>query len=175
MTYVHPNNNPGGIEYNTTLFMFVKSWFMPVEAGATMNDTWLIVPALRSAGLAAGTDIYSPININLENVALMIVTAEGKVLKASRVPTGKLLPAEEFKAVQKDAFNIPEWERTTNQAWPYQEMFNGKKIRERYQEKFGTDQSAFGAILSDTSISYNKARAAVMARPCNCGKPSYSG
>lgn len=175
MIYVHPNNNPGNIEYNTTLFMFVKSWFMPAEAGATMNDAWLIVPALRSPGLAPGSEAYSPLNINLENVALMILTEQGKVLKASRVPTGKILPLEEFNDVKKEAFNIPEWEKSTGQAWPYQSMFDGKAIRDRYQAKFGTDKTAFGAILSDTSISYNKARASVMARPCNCGKPSYSG
>jgi hypothetical protein len=167
--YVHPENNPGNIEYNSSLLVFVKSWFIPVESGGTSEDRWLRIPAIKTEGLS-GQDVYTPLNINVETVASMILTEEGKVRKAPSVPVGTQMPKVEFDAIQKDVFDIGEWETTTKQPWPYRAMFDGKMVRERYQAKHGNNIAPFGSVLSESSISYNNARAAVMSRPCNCGK-----
>lgn len=174
MIYVHPDNNPGNLEYTHKIFMFVKSWFVPVEEGVVPNDTWYAVPAIKSQGLA-GQTIYTPININIESVSLMIVDEEGKVIKASRVAPGRELPESNLESIKREVFDISDWERGTGQAWPYRKMFDSKLITARYQSKYGTDQTPFQAIMSDTNNAYNNARASVMARPCNCGKPQYSG
>ncbi len=169
--YVHPDNNPGNIEYDCGLYVFIKSWFMPVEEGGTSEDRWLFIPALRSRGLA-DQELFTAININLETVAMMVVTEDGVVTKGASIPPGKKVPKEEFEAVKREALNISEWERATGQAWPYSKMFEGRLVRERYQAKYGSNQAPYGAVLSDTSISYNNVRRAMMSRPCNCGNKS---
>lgn len=167
--FVHPDNNPGNIDYNSSLYMFVKSWFLPTEEGSTMVDTWLRIPALKSENLSGGYS-YTSLNINVDTISMMVVTEEGTVLKASSVPPGKVLPSAEFEAVKRDALDVSEWERTRNTPWNYRMMFDSKSIRERYQLRYGNNTAPYGAVLSDTSISYNSARRAVMSRPCNCGK-----
>lgn len=167
--YVHPENNPGNIEYNASIYVFVKSWFMPTETGAIVSDTWLKIPALKEPALISGYR-YTSLNINVETISMMVLTDEGIVIRASDVPPGKQMPIQEFEAIKKDALDIGEWEKTNSMPWPYRKMFDGKAIRERYQQKYGTNQLPFGAVLSDSSVSFNTARAAVMSRPCNCGK-----
>lgn len=169
--FVHPINNPGNIEFNTTLFMFVKSWFVPAEEGTSLPDSWLRVPAIQSPGLSAGTFIYTPININIETVAMMSVTEEGKVLKASRVDVSqKVIDAEKLAEIREQAIDISAWEQQLDKPWPYRDMFNSQLISARYRNRYGEDRAPFHSILSDTNVVYNEARASVMARPCNCGK-----
>lgn len=169
--YVHPDNNPGNIPFDSELYVFVKSWFIPVEDGGTSEDRWLVIPALKQVD-SNGRESYTPININVETIAMMVLTTDGKVVKAPSVPSGKQMPNAEFEAIKRDAFNISEWEKTTSRAWPYAEMTSGKLVRQRYVNKYGNNQAPYGAVLSDSSISYNNARASVMSRPCNCGKKS---
>ncbi len=167
--YVHPNNNPGNIDFDTSLYVFVKSWFIPVEEGGTSEDRWLRIAACSSTDLQ-GNLRYTPLNINVETVAMMVLTEEGVLLKAPSVKPGTKMPSAEFEAIKRETFDIGEWEKATQQPWPYAKMFDGKLVRERYQAKYGTNNAPYGAVLSDSSISYNAARRAVMSRPCNCGK-----
>ena len=163
-------NNPGSIPYNAYLYMFVRSWYMPMNPdGSVPDDAWLKVPALKSIA-PGGKANYVPCNAHLSQIAMITITADrGVVTKISRARPNKLLKAETLRMIEGEAIDISSWEKENNTSWPYLEMVNKELIRVKYSLKHGSDSTPFFEVYS-TNPSLLAVKKQIDYRPCNCGK-----
>jgi hypothetical protein len=168
---VYVFNNPGNLQFNTFLLIFVRSWHMPwSENDEPMDDTWLRVPALRSSN-RAGNATYICINSNVEMMAPIVLgEEESVVLKIGRNKPRKPIPTGLTQAVKMDALDVSEWERENQKSWPYKEMFVPELVKQRYAIKHGNMDAPYMNAVP-TSRTYNMVRRTAMPTPCrSCGK-----
>jgi hypothetical protein len=173
MIYVHPDNNPSGLEYNAILYCFMRSWNCPdVEGFDFKGDTWFAVPALRRE---TQRDVaFTIINSKIEMTAMMIVADNAMLLKATRVNLNQKVAQHQIEQITQQAFDIGKWEKMHSQPFPYENMFDGKLVQKRYQAKNGTNSEAYFSIASENSL-FTEIKKKVSPKPCNCGKPQYVG
>ncbi len=173
--YVH--HNPGNIDYNSYMLMFVHGWYMPTQIGEPVKeDTWLRVPAMRVKPFSAHADFtYTPMNNDLRMISTLDVAEDtGKVLKAFRARPGKNIGEEELAQVVREAVDISAWEKSNEQSWPFKVMFDQRLIKHRFEIKHGTASRSEFFNKKSTNLVYNQIRAKVIPKPCNCGRPRYT-
>jgi len=164
-------NNPGNLQFNTHLLIFVRSWYMPwTESDEPMDDTWLRVPAIRAAG-QSGIPHYTCINSNIEMMAPIVLGEdENMVLKIGRNKPRKPIPSGLIQAVRLDSLDVPSWEQEHQKSWPYQEMFLTELVKQRYAIKHGNVDAPYMNAVP-TSRTYNMVHRTAMPTPCrSCGK-----
>ena len=163
--YVH--HNPGSVEFNATLYMFVRSWYVPTELDEPpAEDTWFRVPAYKTLG-PQGRDSYVPINSNLAITSMLHLTEEGLIIKAARAKPYKSINDVLLNRIKTAAIDIPEWEYQSQESWPYAAMFKKELVRHRYIAKYGETQNAYFDVASMDKI-YMEVRRSVLPKPCGC-------
>lgn len=166
MIYVH--DNPGNIPYNATLYVFMRQWYLPeLHNHKFTKDSWLKVPALREETRDSVT--YTCINSNFEYTAMMRVTDNGRLVGAARTKPDQPITQLQLDDIARVAFDIPQWERINQMAFPYHEMFDGKLTNARYQALNGTSRAAFFTHETSDPL-FREIKKTVSPRPCNCGK-----
>lgn len=171
MIYVH--DNPQGLEFNSVMYCFMRSWNCPVIPGFDFKgDTWFAVPAIRRETQRDVT--FTIINSNIEMTAMMIVADNGMLLKATRVNLQQKVGQHQIEQIVQQAFDISKWEKMHQQTFPYGNMFDGKEVKKRYAAKNGSNTEAYFSIASENSL-FTEIKKKVSPKPCNCGKPQYVG
>lgn len=182
--FVHPVNNPANLTYNTSVLMFLRSWYMPFsETGCPNADNWVIVPAIASPlpdtgvdanAQAARTYVYP--NPNIQLIATAIIDPEtGYVTRMARSKANVKIDLRIVDWIKFEALSIPDYEEAKDKPWPYASMFEIPKIRERFHAKYGSSNTLYDApIISGT---FEKVRKLVATPPCNCKNKGaqYSG
>lgn len=161
--YVHNSE----LEFNTVIYCLLRAYHLPVLDGQELplQDTWFIVPAVQHGPM------INLVNSNISIVALAMIDAAGRTVKAHRV-NPQIAPAlsdYEISQIKKEAFDIPVWEQTQQKSFPYDSMFDKESMAARYVASGVTQQQ----VMSQTSsnILYNEIRRKVQPRPCTtCGK-----
>ncbi len=161
--YVH--NKVEGLTFNAIAYCLMKVWHLPDIEGIGKEDRWFAVPAVKIG------PIYNIINANFEFTALMILDADGRLIKSHRVNlnTAPKIDGFELEEIKRQAFDIPMWERANQAPFPYESMFEGSRIAQRYQAASVDQQRTVNNGASSNQV-YNKIRSKVQPRPCNCGK-----
>ena len=171
--FVHPDNNPSQLEYNSSMFCFMRSWNCPdIEGFDFKGDSWLAVPALRHETRQSVT--FTIINSKIELTAMMIVADNGMLLKATRVNLQQKVPSHQIDQIVAQAFDISKWEKLHNKPFPYENMFDGKQVTRRYAAKNGNNSTEYFSIASENAL-FTEIKKKVSPKPCNCGKPQYIG
>ena len=173
MIYVDPSHNSNGIEYNSLMYVFMRKWYLPELPNFEFkNDSWFAVPALRTETRESVS--YTIINSRLEMAAMMIVSENGMLLKANRSKLHQKVPDHQLQQIEQQAFNISNWEKINQLPFPYDDMFDGKKVKERYHSANGTNTEAYFSIASENQL-FTEIKKVVSPKPCNCGKAHYLG
>lgn len=171
MIYVH--DNPNNLEFNSVMYCFMRSWNCPdIEGFDFKGDTWFAVPAIRRE---TQRDVsFTIINSKIELTAMMIVADNGMLLKATRVNLQQKVAQHQIEQIVAQAFDISKWEKMHQKSFPYENMFDGKQVQQRYQAKNGTNSEAYFSIASENQL-FTEIKKKVSPKPCNCGKPQYIG
>lgn len=158
-------DNPGNIQFNALVYCLMRVWHLPDLPNIAKEDQWFAVPALKNG------ETYNIINSNFELTALMMVAEDGRLVKSHRVnlSLAPKIDGFELEELKRQAFDIPLWEQTNQQAFPYASMFESSRIGQRYS---ASSAEAKASVLNSSSnnIVYNKIREQVKPKPCNCGK-----
>jgi len=171
MIYVH--DNPQKLEYNALLYVFMRQWYTPELPNHTFKgDTWFKVPAIRTETMDKVS--YTIINLKLEMSAMMIISDNGRLMKANRVNLDQKVAPHQIEQIHEEAFDIPAWEKANQQAFPYDLMFNSAEVNRRYRALNGTSTNAYFSIDSSNSL-FKEIKKSVSPKPCNCGKAHYMG
>lgn len=165
MIYVH--NAPEGLEFNAIVYCLMRAWHLPDIPNIVPEDQWFSVPAVKIG------PIYNMVNSNFNLTALMMIDADGRVVKSHRVNLNIAPRVEgfELEELKRQSFDIPLWEETNQQEFPYATMFDPARISQRYAETNPIDNSAVYSGASTNTV-YNQIRERIQPRPCNCGKGS---
>lgn len=157
MNDIYVYNNPGNIAFNSYLYAFVRAWYTLDGS----NDLWLKVPALNSGGSILC------INSNIESIALLLLADDGTVLKShsSQLRQPKVVDAATLQSIDNSALNVSEWEKQHQEPFPFAEMFDNDKVRERYKQKFGHDKPNYDQIAD---VNYRQVKR-IVTPPARCG------
>lgn len=170
MVYVHNSD----LKFNAEVYVFMRSWYTPdLDNHTFTNDTWFIVPAIKSETPTRVN--YTIINNKVEFSAMMIITDQGRLIRANRISVDNKVHMNEIRRIRQEAFNIPAWELENQKSFPYSTMFDGNRVTERYNAVNGDVGSK--AYFSSDSINklYTDIKRTVSPKPCNCGKAIYIG
>ncbi len=171
MIYVH--DNPQNLEFNSILYVFMRNWYCPEIPDHPFNgDTWFKVPAIRKE--TRDSVSYTIINSKIEMSAMMMVSDNGRLLKANRAKVDQKVAPSQLSEIEREAFDIPMWEKANQRPWPYAAMFNSADVNRRYREKNGTNTDAYFSVSSTNKL-FTEVKKAVSPKPCNCGKAHYLG
>lgn len=171
MIYVH--DNPQGIEYNSVLYVFLRKWYLPeLDNHEFKQDSWFAVPAVRKETRDAVS--FTIINSRMEMASMMMVSENGMLLKANRSKLQQKVPSHQLQQIEQQAFNIPAWEKLNQKSFPYEDMFDGKKVQQRYSAVNGSNSDAYFSIASENQL-FTEIKKVVSPKPCNCGKAHYIG
>jgi hypothetical protein len=162
--YVHNSD----LDFNTVIYCFMRAYHLPTLEGQELplQDTWFIVPAVQYG------PVVNLVNANIEASALTMIDAGGRTVRGSRINPNiaAALTKHEIAQIEKEAFDIPLWEKTNQKSFPYDTMFDKVSMTARLNESGLTKQD----ILSQTTsnILYNEIRTKVRNRPpcTTCGK-----
>jgi hypothetical protein len=160
--YVHGSD----IAFNTLIYCFMRAYHLPTLEGQDLplKDTWFAVPAVKHG------PIIHLVNPNIEFTALMMIDSAGHVVKAARVNPNIAPALSEFELaeIQKEMFDIPLWEKTQQESFPYDSMFEKTAVAERFKATGATPATAMN--IESSNITYQTIRKKVQPRPCTtCG------
>lgn len=171
MIYVH--DNPQGLEFNSILYVFMRHWYCPeLPEHSFTGDTWFKVPAIRKE--TRDNVSYTIINSKIEMSAMMMISDNGRLLKANRVNLDQKVAPHQLQEIEREAFDISMWEKANQQPFPYALMFNSADVNRRYREKNGLNTDVYFSPASSNAL-FTEIKKAVSPRPCNCGKAHYLG
>ena len=174
MSDIYVHHNPGNVNYNAYLLMFIRSWYMPTREGdPVQNDSWLRVPAIKTSKHNSNNAHYTCVNGNLELVSVMTIVEEtGKLSRIARGRPGYVLQRFRVEDILKEAIDISEWEYTRQQSWPYNLMFDKVLIQYRFRQKYGDNRAKYMDPTSDNQT-FMQIRKLVLPKPCGCGRAKY--
>ena len=173
MTKVYVHDNPNDLPFNAVMYAFMRSWYCPTAEGLEFEgDTWFKVPAIRTE--TATSVSFTIINSKIEMSSMMLISETGRLLRATRTRTDQKVPDADMMRVRQQAFDIPSWELANQKPFPYANMFESSEVNRRYRLVNGTDSEAFFSIASQDPL-FTKIKTVVTPKPCNCGKPTYTG
>lgn len=164
MIYVHSPIE--GLEVNALVYCLMRAWHLPDLPDIGVVDKWFKVPAVKIG------PVYNMVNSNFDFTALMMLDADGRLVKSHRVNINLApkIDGYELESLQREAFDIPLWEQVNQKDFPYASMFDSTRISQRFVATGA--QSNQQALLesSSTNVTYNAIRERVKPKPCNCGK-----
>lgn len=150
------------VEFNSTVYAFMRSWYLPQRKDIPQQkDIWIAFPALRNG------ETFTLPHMKISMSAMMVIGDNRKIIKTLRASNVREIAPETMMNLQRLSFDVRLWENV-NGGFPYDEMFEGGKITERYK-KVASDSSAFLSITSEDPL-YTHIRSQYGGRPCNCGK-----
>jgi hypothetical protein len=171
MIYVH--DNPGNINFNSVVYVFLRYWYTPdLTNHKFTSDSWFAVPAVKVE--THNSVKYTLINNKLDFSAMMIVTDNGRLIRANRISIDNKVPSHQVRTIKQEAFSIPNWEHANQKSFPYDTMFDGARVSTRYQERNGTNKNAYFSTDSNNKL-FTDIKRSVSPKPCNCGKATYIG
>ena len=169
MIYVH--DNPQNLEYNALLYVFMRHWYCPELPDHVFHgDTWFKVPAIRVE--TKDRVSYTIINSKIEMSAMMMLSDNGRLMKANRVNLDQKVPDHQLKEVEREAFDISQWEKANQTSFPYGKMFDSALVNARYRTRNGANTEAYFSISSTNQL-FSQIKKVVSPKPCNCGKGHY--
>lgn len=164
MIYVF--DNPNNIQYNSHIYVFLRSWFTP---DSIVADSWFKVAALRT-DMANNKKHYTATNANMTISSLATVADDGTLIKMMRNTPNVKLPDDVFQLIVEEAINIPLYESNNQRSFPYTEMFTKLKIKERFERKFGPASSIMNPMVDNAVFNKIASAPQFKPKPCNCGK-----
>lgn len=147
------------------VWAYYRFWNIPEIEGLTNKDHWLTIPVTINS-TPTGNHITAQ-HIDAVTRSLMLIRQTGQLLKIERTLPGKTVKPDLLRAVANSAFNVADY-----QEWPWRDMFDQKKVHERFKRRFGQNNN----IMFYRSIPDDPVYRAILAtyqtsKPCgSCGR-----
>lgn len=145
----------------TYVFILLRQYNVPTPTIPMPNgDMWFKVPVLDFGGIISFT------HTNLELAAIMIVDAQGRVIKTQRTNTNTAKVSEYLLTkLGNEAFDIEAWEAANGTAFPYESMFDRDAVRQRL---LSVGKLEAGTISNN--VTFKEIRSEIKPKCKQCGQ-----